>query len=420
MTRPGEEFKLGPLRWVVPRPQSFFNKMQIANRQVAQVLSPGLTKKLREFRNRMGLDVAGYGGKAAEWHGAVPAGWAEFPQLIARRSRVYSGMADSFAYSHHQSICKFKGRYVVAWSNGPLHEDDAGQQVHYACSRDLEVWEPNKVVVATDPDSGVVRNQAGLYADDGYVYCFVCHAEPYGRDEPGMSSILTKKMRLDLYRSSDLESWEEFKGFAEDVYLFEGPRLTREGKLLCSGINQANQDEAKILIWDAADPTVAPQTVTVDGSAQGVRPQQGTWYQTDDGRIWVWQRDAGHLTRLALTWSDDGGGSWSPMVSTDFPNTFSRAHAGRLTDGRFYLIGNNFDQYLNRLYMHIAISDDGTCFDRMYTLLQGETTRRVPGRHKENGYHYPHSMVEGDRLIVVYSVNKENIEVAVVDTQAFA
>ena len=133
----------------------------------------------------------------------------------------------------------------------------------------------------------------------------------------------------------------------------------------------------------------------------------------------MWQRDGGNLTRLGLTWSDDGGESWSEMVSTDFPNTFSRAHAGRLDDGRCYLIGNNFDQFLNRLHMQIAVSDDGACFDRMYTLLQGKTTRRVPGQHKEDGYHYPNSMVDGDKLLVVYSVNKEDIEVVVVEVDSF-
>ena len=125
------------------------------------------------------------------------------------------------------------------------------------------------------------------------------------------------------------------------------------------------------------------------------------------------------MTRLALNWSGDGGETWSPIVSTTFQNTFSRAHAGRLSDGRFYIIGNNFDQFLNRLYMQVAVSDDGECFDRMYTLLEGPTTRRVPGRHKEDGYHYPNSIVDGDKLLVVYSVNKEDIEVAVVDTTTF-
>lgn len=394
--------------------------MEILTRHVARTLSSELQKKLNEFRHLMGLHLAGYAHDIVEWHGVVPNGWATFPLLESQRSRVYSGRADSFAYSHHHSICKFRDRYVVTWSNGMYHEDAPGQEPHYSWSYDASQWVPDRSIVETDPDSGVVRNQAGLYADDRYVYVFVGYAEPHAHAEPGMTSIVTKKMRLDVYRSADLVKWDEFIGVAEDIYLFEGPRLTRDGKLLCCGIHQPNYDEAKILIWDdPSDPTTTPRSKIISGAEEGIKPEQGTWYQTDDGRIWLWQRDGGHLTRLGLTWSDDGGETWSPLVSTDFQNTFSRAHAGRFADGRCYVIGNNFDQYLNRQYMHIAVSDNGACFDRMYTLLQGYATRRVPGRHKENGYHYPNSIVDGDQLLVVYSVNKEDIEVAVVDATSF-
>jgi hypothetical protein len=261
---------------------------------------------------------------------------------------------------------------------------------------------------------------AGLYADDRYLYALVGHAEPKGLAEPGMTSIVTKTMRLDVYRTNDLEHWDEFRGVVDDIYLFEGPRRTQDDKLLCAGIHQSHWGEAVILIWDdPSDLTKAPRQLITSGEPEGIVPEQGTWYQTDDGRIWLWHRDGGHMTRLALQWSDDNGETWSPMTSTTFQNTYSRAHAGRLGDGRCYILGNNFDQYLNRLSMQIALSDDGGCFDRMYTLLEGPTTRRVPGRHKENGYHYPNSIVDGDRLLVIYSVNKEDIEVGVVDTTSF-
>ena len=394
--------------------------MNILTRHIAQVLSPELEKKLSEFRHYMGINLAGFSQDVVEWHGVVPEGWAEFPHIPSKRSRVYTGRSDTFSYSHHHSICKFKERYVVAWSNGLAHEDAAGQEPHYAWSDDAATWSSDRVIVHTDPASGLIRNLGGLFADDNYLYAFVGTATPAGVAEPGMTSNITKKNRLDLYRTSDLESWEEHLGVVDDFYLFEGPRLTREGKLLCCGINEFNHDEALILIWDdPSDPTTSPRRILVSGAEEGVRPQQGTWYQTDDGRIWIWQRDGGHLTRLGLTWSDDGGDTWNPIVSTNFQNTYSRAHAGRLNDGRFYIIGNNFEQYLNRLYMHVAVSDDGAVFDRMYTLLQGPTTRRIPGRHKEDGYHYPNSIVDGDNLLVTYSVNKEDIEVAVVDTNKF-
>ncbi len=119
--------------------------------------------------------------------------------------------------------------------------------------------------------------------------------------------------------------------------------------------------------------------------------------------------------RLGLACSDDEGRTWSELVRTDFPNTNSRAFAGRLSDGRYYIVGNNYDIFLNRKHLQIALSDDGHLFDRQYTLIGGNTTRRINGRHKEDGYQYPSCCIDGDKLLVIYSVNKEDIEVGTVD-----
>ena len=51
----------------------------------------------------------------------------------------------------------------------------------------------------------------------------------------------------------------------------------------------------------------------------------------------------------------------------------------------------------------------------LYTLVEGDTTRRINGRHKEDGFHYPNCYADGDTLFVTYSVNKEDIEVLSVD-----
>ncbi len=66
--------------------------------------------------------------------------------------------------------------------------------------------------------------------------------------------------------------------------------------------------------------------------------------------------------------------------------------------------------------MLLGLSDDGAEYDRMFTVVTGDTTRRIEGKHKEDGYHYPNCLADGDRLLLVYSYNKEDIDVAVIDT----
>jgi hypothetical protein len=384
------------------------------------VVSPELERKMSDLGFRLGAEQAGYP-VLADWHPAIPAGWGEFPPVPFERSVVYRGSAGRWAYSHHQSIVRFRDRIVVAWSNGFRHEDYVGQEVHLAWSRDGRTWSEPAVVAETTADSGIVRNNAGLYATADRLYCYVGVARDFGRDvaSPGMNVVARQHIRLDVHETADLETWSCHEGICDDVYLFEGPRPTRGGPLLCCGFSLTDR-HAMVLRWDdPARPAAPPRVVHLPASREGVQPEQGTWFQADGGRILMFQRDGGLSGRLGLTTSDDGGETWSELLRTNFPNTYSRAFAGRLPDGRFYLAGNNYDRFLDRRSLLVALSDDGATFDRQYLLVSGDTTRAVEGRHKEDGYHYPHCVeADGGKLLVVYSVNKEDIEVGIADMAA--
>ena len=391
----------------------------VSTYRVVNVVEPKLAKAMDNYRFRLAAVYSGYS-VLTDWHPVIPDGWGLFPQVPFRRSVVYRGDAKTWAYSHHQAITKFKDKYVVSWSNGFLHEDYVGQEVHYAWSTDAANWSKPQVVAPTPKGEKLVRNNAGLYATADKLYCYVCVAKDYGRDvaAPGMSVLHDQHIRLDVYETSDLENWTHRENICPNIYLFEGPRQTKGGKIMCCGFDLVDH-HGMVLIWDdparLADP---PRVVDIQASSEGVLPEQGTWYQTDDGRIWMYQRDSSITGHLAITFSDDEGETWSDLVRTNFPNSYSRAFAGRLDDGRFYLVGNNFNYLLDRRALLIALSDDGRTFTRQYTLVDGNTTRRINGRHKEDGYHYPNCICDGNKLLVAYSVNKEDIEVGVVDVAA--
>jgi hypothetical protein len=52
----------------------------------------------------------------------------------------------------------------------------------------------------------------------------------------------------------------------------------------------------------------------------------------------------------------------------------------------------------------------------MYTVRQDPPPRRCHGYNKDLGFAYPNALVEPGRLVMAYSVNKEDIEVAVLCT----
>jgi len=389
---------------------------QVRNQRVVSVLAPKLAGHLQDFRLRLSALGAGFPDLTV-WHPGTKATWGEFPDVPLQRATVYRGNAETWAYSHHHAIAKFGDRYVASWSNGPVHEDHVGQEVHYAWSENGLDWSEPRVLVHTPLESNHVRNNVGIYVRDGRLYCYVGVAEHFEREviHVSMTTLDKAPLRLDVYETTDLQNWTCHEDINQNVYLFEGPRETRGGRLMCCG-SDFTDHHGVVLVWDdPSRPADPPRAVDMPDSPEGVLPEQGTWYQRDDGRIWMYLRDASISCRLALSWSDDEGDTWSEPLRTDFQNTYSRAFAGRLTDCRYFIAGNNFDRLLDRMHLLIALSDDGCVFDRQYTLLKGQTTRRIEGRHKEDGYHYPNCLVDGDRLFVIYSVNKEDIEVGIVD-----
>lgn len=392
--------------------------MRVVEQQLAAIVEPELQKKLGAFRHKLGVKKAGFPG-IADWNGTAIGQWDIFPDIPVSSVPVYRGN-ELYAYSHHPAICKFKDHYIVSWSNGFRHEDHFGQQIHYSLSRDGEQWEPYRVLAPTAYDerdtTGVVRNNAGMAVCGNklYAYAGVCASD--SNTGMGPDPRQTKQMWLDVYGTEDLVHWEHHERIADDIYLFEAPRLTRQGDFMCCGFDIHDWEQGLVLLWERGrKPNEKPLRIKLPKSAAGIVPEQGTWYQDDKGILWMYLRDGSVSLRLALSRSEDGGRTWTEPLRTDFPNTYSRAYAGRLSDGRFYIAGNNYDHYLDRSHLLIGLSDGGDLFDRMRILRSEPTTRRMDGYHKENGYHYPNCIADNGRLLIACSENKEDILVVIVD-----
>ena len=392
--------------------------MRMVNKTEISIVSDRLSQAIMDMNLRLAMRYAGYPDPAVGYP-PMAEDWGRFPPARVTRAKAYYGR-DPYSYNHHHTLVKFKNQFLVSWSSGLLHEDHPGQQVRMATSPDGLEWTADEVVAPTDPDSGVVRNNAGMFAAESTLYLLVGVCNTRGNRQLGMCSMEADRMRMDVYETNDLKSWKHHEGVVDTVFLFEAPRPTSTGNLLCCGSAIDDWGQAMVLLWEnTTDLSTEPRVVRIPASG-GLEPSQGTWYETDDGRIWLFLRDVAYSCRLALSFSDDGGVSWSEPLFTDFPNTCSRAFAGRLTDRRFYLAGNNYGRLLDRRTMLIALSDDGTEFDRMYTVVTGDTTRRIEGKHKEDGYHYANCLPDGDNLLLTYSYNKEDIDVVVIDTTSLS
>ena len=125
--------------------------------------------------------------------------------------------------------------------------------------------------------------------------------------------------------------------------------------------------------------------------------------------------EASKSRRNYAAFSFGDGKTWTTPTRTSFPDSCARSNAGRLPNGQYYVINNILPMSPKkggRSMLAISLSLNGLNFDRMAIIRFVAPPQRYEGKAKSIGYQYPHSVVVGKCLWLIYSVNKEDIEVA--------
>jgi hypothetical protein len=359
------------------------------------------------------------------------AGEGVIPACEIQRNSIFKTSTELGTYNHHQNIVKWNGKYWCGWDNCMVNEEWPGQRTFIAHSEDGVNWSERILVADGDEEKGMLRNLGGLYAKGDTLYAFIqekwdlAHATA-----PGMSIHDNTKVsyRNDIWATTDGTNWEMVKKeYVDTQWMLENPRLTHEGRLM--GPTTDRQGKPGVLLWPGDNSLEVPRMIMFP--YHGIKPLsldyfkghdegrflygEATWYTDDENRIWMYLRDESASECLGLTLSEDGGESWTEVMRSNFPDSMSRTFAGRLPDGRFYQVGNSTRVIMDRNFFAISLSNDGAKYNKMYQLISESTSQRFQGHLKVHGYQYPSCLIDGDKLLMVYSVNKEDIECGILD-----
>ena len=143
-----------------------------------------------------------------------------------------------------------------------------------------------------------------------------------------------------------------------------------------------------------------------------------SWYLDPEGAVHLIFRDRGWSGFLFRSLSCDGGKTWTPPVRTNYPDATSKNFSQRLSNGLYYLINNPSQCPRPRVTeksrdpLGLSFSRDGWSFAYPRLLRAGAPDRRFEGHSKDFGFSYPHALEHNDSLWVIYSTNKEDIEVS--------
>ena len=85
----------------------------IKTHHIINVVDAELAARMSDHRFRLSVKNAGYP-VLTDYHLTFSEDWGKFPQVPVQRATVYCGDPETWAYSCHQTITKFRDKYVVS------------------------------------------------------------------------------------------------------------------------------------------------------------------------------------------------------------------------------------------------------------------------------------------------------------------
>ena len=334
-------------------------------------------------------------------------------KLKIEETVLYKATARTHKFCHHPNLVRQGQRVFCMWSNGRIGEDEVGQRILYSTAQvgRLDKWSAPREL-ARDPSNQGACVAAGWVVNGPTLIAY--YTVTGGTNFDPRTALWAKV-------STDGHKWSGPRRIIPGFYI-AGPVRMGDGSLLLAGEHVGGARSARRMAifrtqrpdglggWDAAK--IAPRDLKVFGYTEPAP------YVLSGGRVVCPFRN--YSGSLYASESGDDGRTWSVPMKTTFPDSLSRHASGRLPDGQYFLINNSSAKRLDRSILTIALSRDGRVFDRAFVLKNEPTTKMFEGKHKLDGWQYPHAMVVDKSLLVAYSVNKEDVRLARVRLKALS
>ncbi|PCJ56099.1 MAG: hypothetical protein COA79_19960 [Planctomycetota bacterium] len=321
---------------------------------------------------------------------------------------LFKPTIDDKQYNHHSSIIKYKDQFFAAWSSAVVNEDSPGQNIYFAISNNGITWS-NPELIDNDPAGYLRFTNGGMWVRDDDLYLL---RNSYTRaryiDGESKPNQCWDDCKVEALKW-DGKKWGEPEWASEDIYINEAPRKLPDGRYIATGVNGLHDAVLAIGGVNGLDDW---EIKIVNARKDGLKLTEPTWHLNKEGHIKVLLRDDGGSRYLWMVESIDNGDTFSDPVPTNFPDGQSKLFTIQLKDGGALLVNNGTLLPLKRKLLTVAYSEDGNEFNSIKTLCYDEhTTQKYKGMHKADGFQYPNAIEVDGKVFVIYSVNKEEIEV---------
>ncbi|MBE0679811.1 MAG: exo-alpha-sialidase [Bacteroidales bacterium] len=373
-----------------------------------------------------------------------------FPENLETNT-LHLGTPETGTFNHHSHITFFKGVFYASWDTQAKDEHGPGQHGMMRRSTDrgrtwtpveelfppMDRYIPSSEALTANSYRGRIQTSNGFAVVDDILYAITEVDDHRGTSISNRKRFHAGRLCRSINPDGGLGEIFWLTAMAPDHV--EGfPAYPAGDPVLVKKINEYFLQPGNEIQLDFSSPVPesdsstdawTPFPISDDNhrmieQVPSYRAKDGTWVRLyrDAGLIDVNIPAEGPKTELEesksrrnyASYSYDNCTTWSVPSRTSFPDACAKSNAGKLPDGQVYVINNVLPLSTKdggRSLLGISMSADGLNFDRVAVIRFIAPKMRYSGRAKSIGFQYPHSVVEGDSLWVIYSVNKEDIQV---------
>lgn len=343
------------------------------------------------------------------------------PDIITHVT-VERAVPGGWHYLHESSIALHRGSLYICWANHPLYEINLTDElIRGTFSRDGLHWQASQTWAAPKRGGSASYNHPVICDREGTLWGFFVRWEEEGKAvswDGGHPS--TEIFTLD----DATGSWQSTGALIPGFLPFRPPMKMADGNWIISGEEHwfegavALSREDDFTSWEVVR-IPRPQEIEL------IYPE--TTLMERDGALLAILRPRGRGP-APVSLSHDCGRTWSPLQLSNLLICDSMPFCGRLSDGRQYLLFNNYEA--GRTLLSIAVADPGAgSFSRVWKVRHQEhpvrrllgyagepPTRVLVGKRTE--WSYPAAVEHDGNLYISYTHGKEDCVLSIIPLSA--
>jgi predicted neuraminidase len=294
---------------------------------------------------------------------------------------------------HASTIVEARRGFLAAWFGG-TKEGDPDVSI-YVARLDGGKWStPSKVIdgVQEDGQRFPCWNPVLFRPKDGPILLFA----KIGPSPSKWWGVLSTS-------EDDGLTWSKYRKLPEGILgpIKNKPITLPDGSILCPSSTEDEKLGWRVFLERTPDLGKTWSSVGPLNDGLQIRAIQPSILTHPGGTLQVLCRS--RQGKIAESWSNDLGKTWSPMTLTELPNPSSGTDALTMADGRHLLVYNPVPK--GRTPLDVALSDDGKSW-RQALVLEDQ-----PGE-----YSYPAAIQASDgRVHITYTWKRQRIKHVVVD-----